>query len=223
MAKKIGLSRLRPGKFLIWRTISASLITGLGLASSRAALAHHPFGSQTPASFIEGFLSGLGHPVIGIDHFAFVIASGLMAAILRQGFWVPAAFIATALLGTGIHLQSWDLLAPEFFISISIVILGGLLALKQGPTLWLSISIAAIAGVFHGYAYGEAIVGAEMTPLVSYLAGFSVIQLAIAALAYTCGKALNANAVKDSVLPTRFAGFAIAGMGLAFLSSVLLG
>ncbi|KAI9132094.1 HupE/UreJ family protein [Acaryochloris sp. CCMEE 5410] len=223
MANKIGLSRLRSGKFLIWRTISASLITGLGLASSRAALAHHPFGDQTPTNFIEGFLSGLGHPMIGIDHFAFVVAVGLMAAILRHGFWVPAAFIATALLGTGIHLQSWNLLAPEFFISISIVILGGLLALKQGPTLWLSTGIAALAGVFHGYAYGEAIVGAEITPLVSYLAGFSVMQLAIAAIAYVCGKALNANAVKDSVLPTRFVGFAIAGMGLAFLSSVLLG
>lgn len=223
MAQKIGLFRLQPGKLLIWRTTSACLITGLGLASSRVALAHHPFGSQTPANLIEGFLSGLGHPVIGIDHFAFVIAIGLMAAILRHGFWVPAAFMATALLGTGIHLQSWNLLAPEFFISVSIIILGGLLALKQGPTLWLSTGIAALAGVFHGYAYGEAIVGAEITPLVSYLAGFSVMQLVIAALAYICGKALNANAVKDSVPSTRFAGFAIAGMGLAFLSSVLLG
>ncbi|WP_299488391.1 HupE/UreJ family protein [Acaryochloris sp. IP29b_bin.137] len=223
MANQLGLSWHRPGKRLGRRSIRACLLAGLGLITSRAAYAHHPFGGQTPANSIEGFLSGLGHPVIGIDHLAFVIAIGLMAAILRPGLWVPVAFLTTALLGTGIHLQRWDLLAPEFFISTSILIFGGLLAFRQSPNLWLTTGLAAIAGIFHGYAYGEAIVGAEMTPLVSYLVGFSMIQLAITALAYVCGRALNARSIDGSVLPTRFAGFAIAGMGLAFLSSVLLG
>jgi urease accessory protein len=31
------------------------------------AFAHHPMGGLTPATFADGLLSGLGHPVIGLD------------------------------------------------------------------------------------------------------------------------------------------------------------
>nr|WP_299412379.1 HupE/UreJ family protein [Acaryochloris sp. IP29b_bin.148] len=224
MAKQIGLSRLKSGELLLKRSLGVSLLAGLGvISSSIAAQAHHPFGGQTPATFLEGFLSGLGHPVIGIDHLVFVIAVGLTAAILRQGIWVPLAFVGTALVGTGVHLQSWNLPAPEVFISASILLFGGLLALRHSPNPWLAAGSAAVAGLFHGYAYGEAVVGAEMAPLLAYLIGFSVIQLMIAASAYRCGRAFNPIPSEPSILPLRFAGFAIAGMGLAFLSSVLLG
>lgn len=224
MAKRISMSRLKSGQLLLKRSFGASLLASFGVLSfSFIAHAHHPFGGQTPSNFLEGFLSGVGHPVIGIDHLVFVIAIGLMATVIRQGAWLPLVFVGTALLGTGIHLQSWDLPAPEFFISASVLIFGGMLTLKQNLNGLLSIGLAAIAGVFHGYAYGEAIVGAEMAPLLAYLVGFSVIQLAIAALAYCCGKALTSPVSGQSALPLRFAGFAIGGMGLAFVSTVLLG
>lgn len=224
MVEKIGMTQIQLNSRLLKRSLLASALAGFSVISaSIAAHAHHPLGGQIPANFLEGFLSGVGHPVIGIDHLVFVIAIGLIAAVLRQGVWVPLGFVTTALLGTGIHLQSWDLPAPEFFISTSVLIFGGLLALKQSPNAWLITGLAAIAGLFHGYAYGEAIVGAEMTPMVAYLLGFSGIQLAIAALAYRCGRGFNPTPSAQSTLPLRFAGFAIGGMGLAFLSSVLLG
>ena len=34
------------------------------------AYAHHPMGGVTPSSFGEGLLSGIGHPIIGLDHLA---------------------------------------------------------------------------------------------------------------------------------------------------------
>ena len=49
-----------------------------------AAWAHHPFGGQTPETFIQAFLSGVGHPVIGLDHLTFVIASGLVALTVSR-------------------------------------------------------------------------------------------------------------------------------------------
>lgn len=224
MAKQIDRSQHQTGSVLLKRSISASILAGLGtLGASLAAYAHHPFGGQTPATALEGLLSGLGHPVIGIDHLVFVVAIGLVAALLRKGVWVPIAFVGTAVLGTGIHLQGWDLPSLEFFISASVLVFGGLLASKQIPSLGLTTGLSALAGVFHGYAYGEAIVGAEITPLTSYLLGFSVMQLAIATLAYGCGRTLNTPTLDNTGLPIRFAGFAIAGMGLAFVSSVLLG
>nr|MDJ0600449.1 HupE/UreJ family protein [Crocosphaera sp.] len=61
-------------------SLKASVIlTVIGLLIlAQPATAHHPFGGQTPSNFFEGFLSGLGHPIIGLDHFAFILASGFL-------------------------------------------------------------------------------------------------------------------------------------------------
>ena len=55
------------------------------------ALAHHPLGGKIPSNFIEGFLFGVGHPVIGLAHLIFVIASGLLAAAVGRTLVVPIA------------------------------------------------------------------------------------------------------------------------------------
>lgn len=203
---------------------ASALLLSLGcLLIATPASAHHPFGGNTPTNWVEGLLSGLGHPVIGPDHLVFVIAVGLLAAVSRSGFWVPTAFLGAALAGTGMHLLTWDLPAPETLISASVLLVGGILALKNRPHSAWMIGLAAIAGLFHGYAYGEAIVGAETTPLVAYLVGFTGIQLGIAGLAFRVGQIWLHPGAEVSGLSLRFAGFAISGAGAAFLSAVLLG
>jgi urease accessory protein len=189
------------------------------------ALAHHPMGGNTPSNFFEGLMSGLGHPVIGVDHFAFVVASGLLAALTPQGLRIPIAFALTSLLGTGLHLMSLNLPVPEILIATSVLIIGGVLALKNRPNSWLVTGFAALAGVFHGYAYGESIVGAEISSLVAYLVGFTTIQLAIATVAYQIARSMlrfGNTELESPMLKLRFAGFIIFGAGLAFLSSALL-
>jgi urease accessory protein len=198
-------------------------LTSLGLLLLCApAMAHHPFGEEAPANALEGFLSGLGHPVIGLDHLAFVVAAGLLAAILNRGWLIPVAFVITSMLGTGVHLINIDLPAPELFIAVSVLGFGVLLARKNSLPAGVVIALAAVAGLFHGYAYGEAVVGAEMSALVAYLVGFATIQMAIALGVYFTVRRLG---VSDGAkaLPLRFAGFTLAGIGAAFLSSVMLG
>lgn len=192
------------------------------LASASPALAHHPFGGETPNSLFAGFLSGLGHPVIGFDHLVFVIAVGLLAALQPKGMTIPIAFVLTALAGTGIHLMGFDLPVHELVITASVLLSGVLLALKNRLNALLVGGMVAIAGLFHGYAYGEAIVGAEVTPLLAYLVGFSVIQLIISLTAYGLGQRMIKNA-KTPTLPLRFAGFLICGMGIALLNGIVAG
>lgn len=205
---------------------SSSLRLRVGLAGLAAVLlatpasAHHPMNGRIPANFFEGFLSGLAHPVIGIDHLAFVVAIGLLAVTKRQGIWIPITFVLAALGGTGLHLMGVNLPAPEFLIAASVLGFGTLLALPQSPNLGMMVGLGAIAGVFHGYAYGEAIVGAEMTPLVSYLIGFTAIQLGIALLAAKVGR-LAASLVDRTPQSLRYAGFTICGLGAAFMVSRL--
>lgn len=211
-----------------WQT--SFILSLLSLLIASPALAHHPFGGRTPSNFIEGFLSGLGHPVIGLDHFAFVIASGLLAALMFQGVLIPIAFVFTSLLGTILHVMAVNLPALEISIATSVLIFGGLLAVKTRPNSWIVIALAAFAGIFHGYAYGEAIIGAGMPSLVAYLAGFALIQLGIAIVAYRIARSMlnsnanqNAEQLETTILPIRFAGFLICGVGIAFLSSAVLG
>ncbi len=219
--------------------ISAGVALGLLSWISEPAWAHHPFGGETPDSLVEGFLSGLGHPVIGLDHLVFVIATGLLALTHRQGLWIPGSFILATLIGTGMHLAELNLPAPETLISASVIAIGLTLAIRSQLGLISTIGLASGAGLFHGYAYGEAVVGAEVTPLISYLLGFALIQFLIALGAWGLGHSLIQipNLSDDQKIPSadlpetsqspalglRFAGFTICGAGAAFLSSVFLG
>jgi urease accessory protein len=44
-----------------------------------SAKAHHVMEGELPNSIVTGFISGVAHPVIGLDHLAFVIAIGLLS------------------------------------------------------------------------------------------------------------------------------------------------
>lgn len=186
------------------------------------AMAHHPFGGETPLNPLQGFLSGVGHPVIGFDHLAFVITAGLLATVFNRGLLIPIAFVSTSLLGTVIHLLSIDLPAPEFFIAASVLVFGVLLAMKNSLPSGIVIVLGALAGLFHGYAYGEAVVGAGMSSLMAYLIGFSTVQMVIALGVYMATRQLGGSP-EQKPLNLRFAGFTLAGVGAAFLSAALLG
>ncbi|MEN8446657.1 MAG: HupE/UreJ family protein [Cyanobacteria bacterium J06555_13] len=202
-------------------------IIGLGIALllllSPPALAHHPLGGRLPTNAFEGLFSGLAHPVIGMDHLAFVIAAGLVGALISRGIVIPAAFVLASLGGTGLHLMLFDLPAPEFVIAASVLLFGVVLALGKSLNLPMVVALGAIAGLFHGYAYGEAIVGAEMTPLFAYLIGFMGVQLGISLAAWKVGSVLLKNNAIQGLLRLRFIGFALCGVGAVFLSELVLG
>lgn len=46
--------------------------------------AHHFMEDQLPQTFAQGLLSGLAHPVIGVDHLAFIVAAGFLLALVRH-------------------------------------------------------------------------------------------------------------------------------------------
>lgn len=182
------------------------------------AYAHHPSGGKISASFLEGFLSGSGHPVIGLDHLIFLISIGLLASTIGQGYWIPLSFISTALVGTGLHLMLINMPMIEIFISASVIVFGILLAKLEKINIALIVVLAGVAGLFHGYAYGEAIIGATSVPLASYLLGFTLTQLLITFSAYKVATTIQKSSI---AVPNflRFAGFIVIGSGMTFLAS----
>lgn len=203
---------------------SAIALLIICLVIIQPASAHHAMGGKTPVNFWDGLISGLAHPVIGLDHFAFIVAVGLLAVLrTKLGILIPLAFTVATGIGTLIHLQSVNLPIPEIIIALSVLTIGIVLALQKNFNLILLISLSAIAGIFHGFAYGEAIFGAETTPIGAYLLGFVAIQLLISAIAFYLGRLTLHSINKNTSIALRFAGCVIAGIGISFLSSALLG
>ncbi len=209
----------------VGKLVIAAVIVAIELLIIAPAFAHHPLDGRLPANLFEGIMSGVGHPVIGFDHLAFVIASGLVALKITGGILIPLAFVVATGLGAGIHLASIDLPIPEIIIAASVVIFGILLAIKgkQQKNLNYGLKITALAGLaglFHGFAYGEGIFGAEPMPMIAYLIGFIMIQIVIALGAYLiANQALKLISAKYL---TRFVGSAIAACGIVFLSSAIM-
>src|SRR5216117_1537707 len=65
----------------------------------RMAWAHHFMGGGLPETIAQGLLSGLGHPVIGLDHAAFIAAAGFFLASIEGGMWGVLALIVGTLIG----------------------------------------------------------------------------------------------------------------------------
>lgn len=194
-------------------TVAAALVV---LLIAVPAYAHHPIGGVTPSTLVEGLLSGIGHPIIGIDHLVFVIGIGLAASFLSRGLAMPGFFVGATLLGTGIHLMAFSLPFVEVVISASVLLLGVMIFVKRSQPLAIWASLFVVAGIFHGYAYGEVIIGAEATPLVSYLAGFAIIQYLIAGAAFLIAVKAQ-DVVEAKPVGTRLAGSFVAGVGFVFL------
>ena len=210
---------------LSWRYLG-TIATALAIAffaTPQPAYAHHALGGKTPVNFFEGFLSGLAHPVIGLDHLAFVVAIGLLAVGQRRGALLPAGFVVAAMLGTVIHVLKIDLPAAETAIAVSVIIFGAMLLWRNRPHWLVTAGLAAIAGLFHGYAYGESIIGAQMSPLFAYLLGFTSIQYAIALIAFLAGNLALQKSANSSPSWLRLSGLAICTVGVIFLSASVLG
>jgi len=177
-----------------------------------SASAHHVMGGKMPSTFGEGLLSGLGHPVIGPDHLAFLLAVGIVGGLNRLNLALPALFVGAMAIGVGLHVSAVSIPAAELIVALSVLLAGILIA--SGRTLptagWAA--LFTVAGLFHGYAFGESIYGAETSPLGAYLVGLVVIQsVLVVAVALVTRRSTE----RGVTLTPRLAGAAILGIGFA--------
>ena len=199
------------------RHMPRSLIAIMLALAATPAAAHHPMGGATPGTLLEGLLSGFGHPVIGIDHLLFIVAVGIACYYFGQRVMMIAATLLGALAGTLLHVQAPGLPYHDVFVALSLIVLGVVLIRRHDVlrSTWAALLFAA-SGLAHGYAYGEAIVGAETTPLLAYLVGFTLMQFAIAFGGYALARFVSARRLAFAFLPA--AGATLAAVGAGFLA-----
>src|SRR5215813_7890802 len=101
---------------------AATLAGALLLADP--AFAHHLMGGRMPSTFVEGLLSGLGHPVIGIDHLAFLVAVGIVVGIGGLDLALPVLFVAASALGVAAHVYGITVPAAELIVALTVLSAG---------------------------------------------------------------------------------------------------
>jgi len=179
-------------------------------------------GGALPQTFAQGFLSGLGHPVIGLDHAAFIVAAGFFLAMAAGGMWGVLALIGGSLFGAALHLAGFGVPGSEAAVALSVILMGTVVVARRAFRLpWLLAGLA-LAGSLHGYAYAESIFGAEAAPLAAYLIGFSLVQLGIAAAAFHIHRRLIATREAWAAPVSSALGSAVGMIGVVFLATSLM-
>ncbi|MEA2976976.1 MAG: urease accessory protein [Alphaproteobacteria bacterium] len=214
---------MRYGKFQpgISKPMATMLFAAAALALvAEPAAAHHVMGGRMAATFGEGFLSGLGHPILGLDHLAAIVAVGCIAASQTRGAMLVVGFVTAMMAGTAAHVGEATIPASEILVALSVIVLGSVMLLRSLSS-GMALALFALAGFFHGYALGESIAGAEPTPLYAYLAGLAIIQSGIALAAVTIVRGWS---VRPAFEPARLrlVGAGIVGIGLAVLAQQIV-
>lgn len=129
---------------LIWLPVSILLLWPV------AAWAHVASGQA------GGFLSGLSHPVSGLDHVLAMIAVGLWGAQLGSpAVWMlPVAFPMMMAFGGMLGLAGMAVPGIEVGIALSGIVLGALILGEKKMPLWGALLVVAFFAVFHGHAHG---------------------------------------------------------------------
>ncbi len=191
------------------------LIAGVFLLFAVRASAHAETGVA------GGLVSGLLHPVTGLDHLVAMVAVGIWGAQLgRPAIWIlPVTFPMIMALGGLLGLSGLPIssVLVEFGIAFSAVTLGLLVALQLRVPLWGAAVIVGVFGLCHGHAHGAELPSA-VNPL-AYGVGFVVAT----GLLHLCGillGELKRFSAGEKVI--RVTGVLIAVLGLGFVTLNLI-
>lgn len=190
---------------------SALLLIAVG-AISTSASAHIGTELHNHSSFMTGLL----HPLGGLDHLLAMLAVGIWSAVSarRAGpalLWGPLAFANMLVLGALLGLQGMGGAVVEPLVAASVLALGLLVLTRQGMSAVASMALVGGFAVFHGLAHGNelaatgnawaAVAGMFATTIALHLTGVALGWTLRAAPAWT----------------TRATGAAVAVSGMALL------
>lgn len=116
-----------------------------------------------------GFLSGLSHPVSGLDHVLAMVAVGLWGAQLgAPAMWMlPVAFPMMMAFGGMLGLMGIPVPGIEVGIAISGIVLGALILGETKMPLIGALLVVAFFAIFHGHAHGTELEAGQNAMLYS--------------------------------------------------------
>lgn len=190
------------------RAAARFVLAGLLMLLALPAWAHVQVGQA------QGFLTGLRHPISGLDHVLAMIAVGLWGAQLgAPAIWLlPVTFPMVMAFGGFLGLLGIPLPGVEVGVALSAVLLGLMVAREARPPLWLAAAMVGFFAVFHGHAHGTELPAGQSGLL--YSIGFVVATGSLHALGIAIGLIHRWPQGRAAL---RVAGWAVAASGVFFL------
>tara|TARA_R110000796_G_scaffold208755_2_gene325029 strand:- start:13161 stop:13724 length:564 start_codon:yes stop_codon:yes gene_type:complete len=166
---------------------------------------------------MSGLVSGLGHPLFGLDHLLAMLAVGLWGAQLggKARWLLPVLFVGVMLAGGSLAMLGLSVPAVEPGIIASVVVLGLFLLWARQVPLAVSAALVSVFALFHGVAHG-----AEM-PLeasaMTYALGFAVATAGLHLLGLLAGAWLQQ---RSWPVVSRVMGAVIGAVGLSMAAGM---
>ena len=184
------------------------------LAAIVLLLAATPVWAHEQSGQAAGFLTGLQHPVSGLDHVLAMISVGLWGAQLgNPAVWLlPVIFPVVMACGGFLGLVGVPLPGTEVGIAVSAILLGLVVALEARPPLWVAAGLVGFFGVFHGHAHGTELPAGENALL--YSVGFVIATGCLHGVGIGLGVAHRWSMGR---VVLRVAGATVAAAGVYFL------
>ncbi|MFK4658253.1 urease accessory protein [Bradyrhizobium japonicum] len=188
------------------RALTTAIVS---FAPTQPALAHEQ------AGVAGGVVSGLLHPVTGIDHLIAMVAVGIWGAQLGvPAIWIlPITFPLVMAVGGVLGVLHVPLPIPEVMIAVSAVILGVAVAARLRLPFSAAAVVVASFAIFHGHAHGAELPRAANA--LAYGVGFVTATGLLHLLGIAIG-ALTRWPAGERVIQGLGAG--IAGIGCYFLA-----
>jgi urease accessory protein len=180
----------------------------VGVCAAGTAFAHTTTGTAI------GLMSGLMHPISGLDHVLAMVAVGIWGAQLgRPAIWVlPVAFPLVMSIGGVLGVRGVPLPGVEIGVAASALALGIMIALAARPPLWVAAALVGAFAIFHGHAHGAELPHAAQ-PL-AYGVGFVLAT----GLLHVTGIGIGLlQRWREGSRALRFAGAGIAAAGVYLL------
>jgi urease accessory protein len=132
----------------------------------------HPALAHDQAGVAGGLISGLLHPLTGVDHMIAMVAVGIWGAQLgAPAIWVlPITFPLVMAIGGVLGVLHIPLPMPETAIALSALVLGAAVAACLRLPFAAAAIVVGVFAIFHGHAHGAELPSAA-SPL-AYGVGF---------------------------------------------------
>jgi len=191
--------------------LAAAGLAGAGLACPGTAAAH--IGTGLAGGFAPGFM----HPLSGLDHLLAMVCVGLWGAFLGRPLIHVLPIVFPAMMAGGAVLGMLGVPVPpvEVGVALSVLVLGGCIALAIRAPVWAASLIVAMFAVFHGYAHGRELPSAADP--IGYSAGFMLATGLLHVLGIGIGFLRDR---PGGAVALRSLGAIIGASGLWFLSQV---
>jgi len=189
----------------------------LFISSAFITLAASPAFAHTGHTEASSLVSGLMHPVIGLDHVLALIAVGLLATQMRgkSRMVLPVLFVTMMIAGAAITSSAFAIPFVEQGILGSVIILGAVIARGDRLPTSITTSLVGFFALFHGAAHFVEMPANATT--MTYGIGFLIASLALISAGSLLGLVAPKLLGKVASTSVRIAGAAVsfAGLGLA--------